>query len=40
MHRNALRDPKILQDAKNKFIVTYPSALFVESVPVSHEQEK
>jgi hypothetical protein len=39
-HRNALSDRQILPDAKQKFGVTCPDALFVESVPVSHEQEK
>jgi hypothetical protein len=39
-HCNALRDPKILPDAKNKFTVTCPGALFVESVLVRHKHEK
>jgi hypothetical protein len=38
-HRNALGDPQILLDAKQKFSVTCVSALFVEFVPVPHERE-
>jgi hypothetical protein len=40
MHSNALRDPQIPPDTKNKFGVTCLDALFLESVPVPPEQEK
>jgi hypothetical protein len=40
MHQNALRDPLIPTDTKNKFGVTCPSALFVESEQVPSEHEK
>jgi hypothetical protein len=39
-HRNALRGPQIIPDAKHKFGVTCPDALFAESAPVPHEHEK
>jgi hypothetical protein len=39
-HRIALRDPQILPDAKHKFGVTCPGALFVKVVPVPDEHEK
>jgi hypothetical protein len=39
-HRNALRDPQIQLDARHKFGLTCPGALFVESLPVPHEHEK
>jgi hypothetical protein len=40
MHRNALRDPEISQDAKTNLGVMCPDALFVKSVPVQPEYEK
>jgi hypothetical protein len=40
MHRNELRDPQILPDAKHNFGVMCPGALFVETLPVPHELEK
>jgi hypothetical protein len=39
-HRNALCDPQILPDAKQKFSVTCSNVLFVESVLVPHEHKK
>jgi hypothetical protein len=40
MHYNALRDPQILPDAKHRFDIMCPSALFVGSIPVTDEHEK
>jgi hypothetical protein len=39
-HRNVLRDPQILPDAKHKFGGTCLNVLFVESIPIPHEDEK
>jgi hypothetical protein len=39
-HRNALRDPQIIPDAKHKFGPLCPGALFAESIPVPPELEK
>jgi hypothetical protein len=39
MHQDALRDPQIQSDAKTQVQSNYPSALFVESVPVPSEQK-
>jgi hypothetical protein len=39
-NRNALRDPHIPLDAKHKFTVTCPPAVFMETVEGSPEHEK